>query len=382
MKYLIPFILGAALMIGATSALAVGAYAVATGGTGSTTLTGILSGNGTSPIQTVIIGSGCTFSGNTLSCPGSSSSGTISTSTMAVIPNLLYFTGASTVGNVATSTLTPGTGLTGSFTQVGSGGSVSFASIAANSLWVNGIGSTAVPTVIGTSSLGIALANTTGTLPVNRGGTGALTLTGCLTGNGTGAITGSGTCNTSNASVNSVGLSSTNSTLTVGSTPITTSGTMTADINLTHANAWAALQTFAAKVGIASTTPSYQLSVGTVGSTYGSIISVENLVATSTSATIDWSAGNQQDFQIGNSATTIGFSNVIDGGTLRLVVCNPPASSAGAITFNGVEWSGGTTPTQTTTAKVCDIWSFIATQATSTTASAAKIFGALSPNYP
>lgn len=36
-----------------------------------------------------------------------------------------------------------------------------------------------------------------GTLPVTKGGTGAATLTGCLTGNGTGAITGSGTCNTS-----------------------------------------------------------------------------------------------------------------------------------------------------------------------------------------
>lgn len=329
MKYLIPFILGAALMIGATSALAVGAYAVATGGTGSTTLTGILSGNGTSPIQTVIIGSGCSFSGNTLSCPGSGSS-----------------FGYPFPLNATTTTLT----------------------------FTNGL--------VSSASTSIATLNLGNALTVANGGTGVKTLTGCLTGNGTGAITGSGTCNTSNASVSSVGLSSTNSTLTVGSTPITTSGTITADINLTHSNAWAALQTFAAKVGIASTTPSYQLSVGTVGSTYGSIISVENLVATSTSATIDWSAGNQQDFQIGNSATTIVFSNVIDGGTLRLVVCNPPASSAGAITFNGVEWSGGTTPTQTTTAKVCDIWSFIATQATSTTASAAKIFGALSPNYP
>ena len=45
-------------------------------------------------------------------------------------------------------------------------------------------------------------------------------------------------------SVTSVGLSSTNSTLTVGSSPITTSGTITADLNLAHSNWWTAIQNF------------------------------------------------------------------------------------------------------------------------------------------
>lgn len=44
--------------------------------------------------------------------------------------------------------------------------------------------------------------------------------------------------------VTSVGLSSTNSTLTIGSTPVTTSGTITADLNLAHSNWWTALQNF------------------------------------------------------------------------------------------------------------------------------------------
>ena len=44
--------------------------------------------------------------------------------------------------------------------------------------------------------------------------------------------------------VTSVGLSSTNSTLTIGSTPVTSSGTITADINLAHANTWTGAQTF------------------------------------------------------------------------------------------------------------------------------------------
>lgn len=62
-------------------------------------------------------------------------------------------------------------------------------------------------TFSGTNAYGtpssLVLTNATG-LPVAGGGTGASTLTGCLTGNGTGAITGSGTCNTSAASVTSI----------------------------------------------------------------------------------------------------------------------------------------------------------------------------------
>lgn len=52
------------------------------------------------------------------------------------------------------------------------------------------------------------------------------------------------TCNTSNATVSSVGLSDSNSTLTIGGTPVTTSGTLTATFNLAHANIWTALQSF------------------------------------------------------------------------------------------------------------------------------------------
>jgi len=44
--------------------------------------------------------------------------------------------------------------------------------------------------------------------------------------------------------VTSVGLSDTNSTLTIGGTPVTSAGTLTATLNLAHANSWTALQTF------------------------------------------------------------------------------------------------------------------------------------------
>jgi hypothetical protein len=93
-------------------------------------------------------------------------------------------------------------------------------------------------------------------LTVANGGTGVVTLTGCLTGNGTGVITGSGTCNTSNATVSSVGLSDSNSTLTIGGTPVTTSGTLTATLNLGHTNTWTVPQYFNNFVGVATTTPS------------------------------------------------------------------------------------------------------------------------------
>jgi hypothetical protein len=65
-----------------------------------------------------------------------------------------------------------------------------------------------------------------------------------LTTNANGSVVGTTTPNLTNASVSSVGLSSTNSTLTVGSSPVTTSGTITADLNLGHSNTWTANQIF------------------------------------------------------------------------------------------------------------------------------------------
>lgn len=263
------------LYVGIGMFLAVGLSVQATsilsvfqGGTGVGTFTSsqLLYGNGTNALTSVATTS-VSCSGNTTctsftaigsspititSSGGSGGGGSISTSSPGVRGSLLYYTTAGAtpelVNPVSTSSLAVGTGLTNSGTlgaQVGgTSASISFAAIAANSLWANRTGASAVPTAIATSTLGIAISDTTGTLVVNRGGTGAVTLTGCLTGNGTGAITGSGTCNTSNASVTSVGLTSTNSTLTVGSTPVTTSGTITADLNLGHSNIWSVLQSF------------------------------------------------------------------------------------------------------------------------------------------
>jgi len=129
------------------------------------------------------------------------------------------------------------------------------------------------------------------------------------------------------------------------------------------------------RVGIGTSTPFARLAIGA----NGAITTTENRLSTSTSMTVSWIEGNQQLVQTGTSAVTIGFSNYIAGQILRLVVCNSE-TAAGAITFTGVEWASATAPTQTTTANYCDLYTFVATQATSST-NGVKIFGAAATGF-
>ncbi len=129
------------------------------------------------------------------------------------------------------------------------------------------------------------------------------------------------------------------------------------------------------KLGISTSTPTDALTVAN----NNSILVSENKVSTSTSQTIDWRQGNQQLMQIGTSAITVTHTNYLAGQHELVIVCNPASGTAGAITWSGVEWAGGISPVQTTTANICDAWSFIATQATSTTG-ALKIFGTAAVN--
>jgi hypothetical protein len=106
-------------------------------------------------------------------------------------------------------------------------------------------------------------------------------------------------------------------------------------------------------------------SITTIGPT-ASLAVLENIIATSTSITIDWGASNKQTVRIGTSATTITFSNAQLGQTVSLLVCNGGAT-AGTITWSGsFSWPGGIVPGQTTTAKQCDKWSFDYMSGTST----------------
>lgn len=129
----------------------------------------------------------------------------------------------------------------------------------------------------------------------------------------------------------------------------------------------------ASKVGVGTTTPWAKFSVGSGGAA----VIGENRIATSTTISLSWLDGNQQLVRMGSANTTINFSNYIDGQILRVVLCNP-AGTSGTITWDAnVLWSAATVPTKTTTANKCDLYTFIATQGTSTL----KVFGGQVPNF-
>jgi hypothetical protein len=95
----------------------------------------------------------------------------------------------------------------------------------------------------------------------------------------------------------------------------------------------------------------------------------ELMAATSTAIVMDWSSTPPQvNYQIGTAATSITIINATtsaENGSRKVVwVCNPPAASAGALTWHGPQWIGSA-PTQTTTQGQCDIYSYDITAATS-----------------
>lgn len=128
---------------------------------------------------------------------------------------------------------------------------------------------------------------------------------------------------------------------------------------------------------VGSSTPSgAAVTVGNGGSIYVG----ENKLSTSTSMTIDWNVGNQQLVQKGSAGVTITFSNVMQGKKLNLIVCNPDTGTGGTLTLpNSILWPGGTSPTMTTTANKCDLFTFLSTAATTT--SGVKVFGGYNVNY-
>jgi hypothetical protein len=127
-------------------------------------------------------------------------------------------------------------------------------------------------------------------------------------------------------------------------------------------------------IGVSSTTPFSVLSIGT-GLASSSVTVAEykygvtGNVATSTAMQADCNASTQLAIPIGFSATTITIVNMTPGKKCIVVVQNP-GGTAGAVTWaisGGIlKWAGGTTPTQTTTANSMDVWSFLGTAGSST----------------
>lgn len=188
-----------------------GTLTAARGGTGVATLSGIAKGNGTSPFTvaangtdyTLITANSCgagqhvsaVTAAGVITCSADTGAGGTGLATTSPITSggALWYSGAGAgfASTIATTTFTP----SAEFTVGGAigallGGSNStlalatngvaltkLAQIAANSILGNITGGTANVTAFATSSLGVALSDTTGTLAVNRGGTGVTSFT-------------------------------------------------------------------------------------------------------------------------------------------------------------------------------------------------------------
>lgn len=140
-------------------------------------------------------------------------------------------------------------------------------------------------------------------LSVANGGTGAATLTGCLTGNGTGAITGSGTCNVSNASVSSIA-----TTWPIVGGTITTTGTITWGGLSTSTPAvvsnipyFSGVNTFANVATSSQTYSSGFSNSGTLGATVGGTTNVTSLFErhSFTYATTTWTGTTTIPLEVG-----------------------------------------------------------------------------------
>ena len=203
----------------------------------SSSLTGILEEAG-GVVNTVTIGTGLDYTGTTLSLitPVTIANGGTNATSFGTTNGITYYDGTRLV-NDADLTFTTGNLLTATYAST-------------TALTISGTGGLYVGTLTGylKGTSGAVTAQAV-PIPVADGGTGATTLTGCLTGNGTGAITGSGTCNTSAASVTSIA-----TTYPVTGGTITTSGTIALDFGTTTTNTWANLQTFSSGINVGGTT--------------------------------------------------------------------------------------------------------------------------------
>lgn len=189
-------------------------------------------------------------------------------------------------------------------------------------------------TLTATSSLGIAISDTTGTLAVSRGGTGATTLSGILQGNGTSAVT---------AITGTAG-----QTLYYnGSNTATATSTLTVDTT--------------SNVGIGSTTPQRKLSVG------GAIVSTECDLTDGATITFNLGLCNQGRVTLTDNRT-LDITNHTQalGQPVRLVVCQDGTGSKTLTWDSAIRWKSGTAPTLTTTANKCDVLAGFTTAGTST----------------
>jgi hypothetical protein len=240
-----------------------GAVGVSNGGTASTTLGGLLSGNGTGALTSANVSSPLLFSSNTLSIQeaNATEAGYLSSADWSSFNNKISSSSLSTFFPLA---YNPETGVfssafgtttanTFSSLQIFNGGA-STTNVTATGEGYFGAASTTNLTIsdapsgfLQTNASGLVSATSTfsaasifGTLGVGNGGTGSTTLTGLLKGNGTSQVA---------AAVPGIDYVAPATTIIAGA-GLSGGGDLsinrTISLDLTHANSWSALQLFSA----------------------------------------------------------------------------------------------------------------------------------------
>lgn len=253
------------------------------------------------------------------------------------------------------------------------------AQIAANSVVVNNTGATANITTVSTSTFGttlygvgtngFVLAEVNGipswvaTSSINNGVTSLTAGTNIQLSGSTGAVT----------ITNGLGYPFPGNATTTGLIINAASSTIT---NLVMVSATTTKLVVNTSEGIGTSTPYAALTLDRTTTLASSTIAVNEYRfgspnnATSTAGTIDCRTSTQMHWPLGTAATTLTLTGLIPGQVCRVVVENPN-NTAGALTWAAgagytLLWPAGTVPTQTTTANKQDVWSFLATQASST----------------
>lgn len=200
-------------------------------------------------------------------------------------------------------------------------GNASSTLLSASTVFANYFMSTSTATSTFTGGIATNLLNVTSTIASSTFANGINLTAGCF------SI--GGTCLTQNTgTVTSVGVSSSGS-ITIGSTPVTTSGTITADLNLANSNTWTAKQNFAN-----SSTTLLSAGYAKFGSTASSTFGTDGRLGILTTSALTHDLEVNGTAYVGNKLTVNGdFSSEV--GISYVNTLQPTTNNTGTIGNSG-----------------------------------------------